>query len=109
MIASTPENVPAYISEFPAETKKMLKQLRSIIKENAPNAEEIISYKMPAYKYLGMLVYFAGYQHHIGFYPGASTIAAFQQVGLNLVQVPSCFWQRQICGISKKQEAMMCH
>jgi ATP-dependent RNA helicase DeaD len=44
-----------------------------------PNAEEIISYKMPAYKYYECLVYFAGYKNHIGFYPKGSGIAAFEK------------------------------
>lgn len=44
----------------------------------APQAEEVISYAMPAYRLNGMLVYFAGYAKHIGFYPGAGGIAAFK-------------------------------
>jgi uncharacterized protein YdhG (YjbR/CyaY superfamily) len=42
--------------------------MRQTIKEAAPDAEEVISYKMPAFKYHGMLVYFAAYKKHIGFY-----------------------------------------
>ena len=41
--------------------------------------EEMISYRMPAFKYNGMLVYFAAYKNHIGFYPGASSIVAFKK------------------------------
>jgi uncharacterized protein YdhG (YjbR/CyaY superfamily) len=45
-----------------------LEKLRSTILKAAPEAEETISYKMPAFKYYGMLVYFAAYKNHIGFY-----------------------------------------
>ena len=48
----------------------MLKQLRSLIREAAPRAQEKISYQMPAYALDGALVYFAAHPNHIGFYPG---------------------------------------
>jgi uncharacterized protein YdhG (YjbR/CyaY superfamily) len=73
------KNVDEYIADFPIGTQKILNQLRAIIKKNAPNAEEVISYNMPAYKYNGMLCYFAGYKQHIGFYPTASGIANFKK------------------------------
>ena len=72
-------SVDAYISSFPAETQAVLEQVRTTIKKAAPKAEEVISYSMPAYKLNGILVYFAAYQHHIGFYPTASGIANFQK------------------------------
>jgi uncharacterized protein YdhG (YjbR/CyaY superfamily) len=67
-----------YIAGFPVETKKLLEQIRAVIKTAAPQAEEVISYNMPAFRQNGMLVYFAGYKKHIGFYPGASGISAFK-------------------------------
>jgi uncharacterized protein YdhG (YjbR/CyaY superfamily) len=73
------ENVDAYIARFAPATQKLLKQLRTTIKKAAPLAEEVISYGMPAYKYHGILVYFAGYEHHIGFYPTASGIENFKK------------------------------
>jgi uncharacterized protein YdhG (YjbR/CyaY superfamily) len=69
--------IDIYIEQFPAATQKQLKNIRAIIKAAAPKAEEVISYKMPAYKLNGMLVYFAGYKAHIGFYPTASGIQHF--------------------------------
>jgi uncharacterized protein YdhG (YjbR/CyaY superfamily)/3-methyladenine DNA glycosylase AlkD len=72
------KNVDEYIAQFPANVKATLEKLRKGIKTAAPKAEEVISYMMPAYKYHGMLVYFAGYKNHIGFYPGAAGIAAFK-------------------------------
>ena len=67
-----------YIATFPKETQEVLQQVRTAIKTSAPKAEEVISYGMPAFKLHGMLVYFAGYKQHIGFYPTASGIAAFK-------------------------------
>jgi len=74
-----PVDTDAYIAGYPKETQKNLKLLRATIKKAAPQAEEIISYGMPAYKWNGMLVYFAAYEKHIGFYPGSSGIAAFKK------------------------------
>ncbi len=70
-------NVDLYIAGFPKDVQERLERLRGTIIKAAPGAEEVISYQMPAYKFHGMLVYFAGYKHHIGFYPGASPIKAF--------------------------------
>lgn len=72
-------DVDEYIAGFPKETQTLLKQLRAAIMKAAPGAEEVISYQMPAYRYNGMLVYFAGYKNHIGFYPGAAGIEAFKK------------------------------
>lgn len=74
-----PVDTDTYIAGYPKETQKNLKLLRATIKKAAPQAEEIISYGMPAYKWNGMLVYFAAYEKHIGFYPGSSGIAAFKK------------------------------
>lgn len=83
VIPKNVSSVDSYIAAFPAEQKKLLKQIRSIIKTTAPAAEEVISYQMPAYKYLGMLVYFAAHTKHIGFYPVSSAIAAFAKELVN--------------------------
>ena len=68
-----------YISAFPANTKKILRQVRQAIKQAAPQAEELISYNMPAFALHGNLVYFAAAKNHIGLYPTSSAIAAFQE------------------------------
>ena len=73
------KDADSYIAMFPGSTQKKLQQLRSIIKKAAPKAEEVISYNMPAYKLNGILVYFAGYANHVGFYPTASGMEAFKQ------------------------------
>ncbi len=72
------EDVDSYIAGFPPDTQEQLQHIRNIIKKVAPKAEEVISYQMPAYKLDGMLVYFAGYKGHIGFYPTPSAIKAFK-------------------------------
>lgn len=62
-------NVDEYIQSFPKSTQTLLKQVRKAIKNNATDAEEMIAYGMPAYKLNKKpLVYFAGYEKHIGFY-----------------------------------------
>lgn len=70
--------VDQYIATFPVHIREKLEEIRFIIQQAAPLAEEVISYKMPAYDYHGMLVYFAGNKAHIGFYPTGSGIEAFQ-------------------------------
>lgn len=58
-----------YIAGFPPAVKKQLEQIRKTIRDHAPGAVEGISYGMPGFKYKGKpLVYFAGYENHIGFY-----------------------------------------
>lgn len=73
------KNVDEYIDQFPPEVKTVLQGLRKTIKAAAPQAEEIISYAMPAYKYNGVLVYFAGYKNHIGFYGTPTGHEAFKK------------------------------
>ena len=74
-----PITIDEYISGFPKETQKILKQLRTTIKKTAPQADEVISYGMPAIKLNGMLVWFAAHSKHIGFYPRVSGIEAFKK------------------------------
>ncbi len=73
------KTVDEYLSAVPANTKSILKKLRKTIKQAAPQAEELISYNMPAFKLNGMLVYYAAYKDHIGFYPTPSGIEAFKK------------------------------
>ena len=72
------ENVNQYINAFPIEIQQIAYKIRSIIKNEAPNYEESISYGMPAYKTFGKpLVYFAIYKNHIGFYATPSGHSQF--------------------------------
>jgi uncharacterized protein YdhG (YjbR/CyaY superfamily) len=71
--------VDEYISRYPENVQVILQKLRDTIKKAAPDAEEIISYQMPAFKQNGNLVYFGGWKDHIGFYPTAAGVSAFKK------------------------------
>lgn len=73
-----PTDIDAYIVDFPDDIKQLLEQVRVTVKAAAPQAKEVISYAMPAFKMNTVLVYFAGYAGHIGFYPGAAGIETFK-------------------------------
>ncbi|MEI6821834.1 MAG: DUF1801 domain-containing protein [Bacteroidota bacterium] len=75
----TYNTVDEYISTFPKEVKEILENLRKVIKETAPEAQEAISYNMPGYKQNGMLLWFAAAKNHIGLYPTASPIIFFKE------------------------------
>ncbi len=70
--------VDEYILQFSSDVQTILQAVRTVVKESAPMVEEKISYQMPTFVVHGNLVYFAAYTKHIGFYPGASVINAFQ-------------------------------
>jgi uncharacterized protein YdhG (YjbR/CyaY superfamily) len=72
------KTVDEYISMFPASSKKLLQQVRKTIHQAAPEAEDVISYNMPALKLNSILVYYAAYEKHIGFYPTSSGIETFK-------------------------------
>ncbi len=71
-------NIDEYIAGFEPEVQDILRKVRSVVREEAPDASEKISYQMPTFALHGNLVHFAAYKHHIGFYPAPSGIAAFQ-------------------------------
>ena len=66
---SAPANVDQYIASFPPEVQAVLQRVRQVVRDAAPDAQEVISYQMPAFKLNGILVYFAAFKNHIGFYP----------------------------------------
>ena len=71
------QNVDEYISLFPHEVQIILEEVRRVIKENAKDAIEKISWQMPTYVLKGNLVHFAAHKNHLGFYPGVSGISHF--------------------------------
>lgn len=74
----TARSIDDYIADFPVETQEMLREMRALIHESAPGATEAISYAIPTFDLGGRhLVHFAGYAHHVGFYPTGSGAAAF--------------------------------
>ncbi len=72
---TTAHTIDEYLETLPKDVRTVLENLRKTIKSAAPKAEEVISYQMPAFKYYGMLVYFAAFKNHCSFFPGGS--AAF--------------------------------
>jgi len=72
------KSIDEYIRSFPEPVQKKLLELREAIREQAPQAQEKISYQMPTFFLNGNLVHFAAYSKHIGFYPTPSGISAFQ-------------------------------
>ena len=71
--------IDEYIALYPEEIQKKLQEIRSVIKETAPDATEKISYQMPTFFLKGNLVHFAAYKNHIGFYPVPSGIEKFKE------------------------------
>jgi uncharacterized protein (DUF1697 family)/uncharacterized protein YdhG (YjbR/CyaY superfamily) len=71
--------VDEYIGQFSKEIQKILSTVRKAIREAAPQAEEKISYGMPAFSQGKILVYFAALKNHLGFYPTNDGITAFQK------------------------------
>jgi uncharacterized protein YdhG (YjbR/CyaY superfamily) len=76
--AHIPDSIDTYIAQFPPDAQTLLVQMRQTIQKAAPSATEAMSYQIPTFKLNGNLVHFAGFKKHIGFYPGAAGIAAFQ-------------------------------
>ena len=72
-------SIDEYIASAPENTRATLEKLRETIRESAPDAEETISYRMPAFRQGKVLVYFAVFANHIGFFPTASGIDAFKE------------------------------
>ncbi len=72
------ETIDEYIRAFPPEVRTLLEKMRETIRKAAPGAEETISYGMPAFRLNRILVYFAAFRNHIGFFPTASGVAAFE-------------------------------
>lgn len=68
-----------YIAMCPPAIQAKLESIRMAIETVIPEATEAIKYGLPTYIYHGNLVHFAAFKKHIGFYPGASGVAAFSK------------------------------
>ena len=77
--STLPKDIDEYIAAQPESLRPVLEKLRQTILKAAPKAEEVISYQMPAFKYHGVLVYFAVFKKHIGFFPTPSPIPVFKK------------------------------
>ena len=73
-----PATIDEYIAYHPLPVQALLNEMRNAVREAAPGASERISYGMPAFSLNGIIVYFAAYRNHIGFYPTASGVFAFR-------------------------------
>jgi uncharacterized protein YdhG (YjbR/CyaY superfamily) len=71
-------SIDQYISEAPQEVQQKLRELRTVIKAEVPDAEERIAYGMPTFSQNGNLVHFAAFKNHIGFFPAPSGIENFK-------------------------------
>jgi uncharacterized protein YdhG (YjbR/CyaY superfamily) len=73
------KNIDQYIATFPKEIQELLEILRETIKDAVPGAEEAISYQIPTFTLNGKIVlHFAAFKKHIGFYPTPSGIETFR-------------------------------
>ena len=70
-------DIDSYIAAFPPAVRARLRKIRTTIRRAAPDAREKISYRIPTFALCGNLVHFAAFEHHIGFYPGASGVKKF--------------------------------
>lgn len=75
----TAKSFEDYLERFPKDVQQRLQKMRLTVKKAAPQAREKISYGIPAFSLHGMLVWFAAFKNHIGFYPRTSAIAAFKK------------------------------
>ena len=73
---AAPASIDAYIAAQASAVQPVLQRIRAIVREEAPDAAEAISYRMPAFKQGGVLVYFAAFKKHIGVYPPVGGDAA---------------------------------
>jgi uncharacterized protein YdhG (YjbR/CyaY superfamily) len=63
------EDIDSYIAQFEPDIRQVLERVRRTISHAAPDAKETVSYRMPAFRQHGILVYFAAWKKHIGLYP----------------------------------------
>lgn len=75
-----PGNVDEYLARVSEPARSTLNKMRAVIRSVVPpEATEAISYGIPAFKYKGMLVWFAAFSKHCSLFPGSSVIEAFRK------------------------------
>ncbi len=72
-----PKSITEYINAAPKEARRKLREMHACIRKSAPGAKESLKWGMPAFSYRRILVTFAAFKHHIGFYPTPSAVRAF--------------------------------
>jgi uncharacterized protein YdhG (YjbR/CyaY superfamily) len=73
-----PKNIAEYIEAAPKEARKKLREMQACVRKAAPGATEGLKWGMPAFSYKRILVTFAAFKNHIGFYPTPSAVSAFE-------------------------------
>jgi uncharacterized protein YdhG (YjbR/CyaY superfamily) len=76
---SKPRTIPEYIAAAPKEARGKLREMRALIAAAAPGATQGLKWGMPAFSYGRILVTFAAFKHHIGFFPTPSAVRAFRK------------------------------
>lgn len=76
---STSKEVENFISRYPANVQEILRKIRSLIKEVAPEAGEKLNYGIPTFTLNGNLVHYSGFKNYIGFYPTPSGVEKFKK------------------------------
>ena len=74
-MSPSPETVDDYLAALPAKERAVLEDLRNVIKSAAPQAEEVISYKIPLYKHRGHLLGFAAFKNHCSLFVTDSAVS----------------------------------
>ncbi|MEP6583754.1 MAG: DUF1801 domain-containing protein [Ginsengibacter sp.] len=74
-----PENIDEYIQSAPVEVQKKLYEMLACIRKSVPGASESLKWGMPAFSLQRILVTFAVFKNHIGFYPTPSAVKAFEK------------------------------
>jgi len=75
---SRPTTVSEYIAAAPKEARGKLREMRALVSAAAPGATQSLKWGMPAFSYARILVTFAAFKKHIGFFPTSSAVRAFK-------------------------------
>jgi uncharacterized protein YdhG (YjbR/CyaY superfamily) len=76
---AVPKNIDEYLANVPEPARSTLHKIRAAIRSAAPpEASETISYRIPAFKYKGVLVWFAAFSDHCSLFPTAAVIESFK-------------------------------
>ncbi len=74
------QDIDEYIANYPTEVRVKLEKIRATINKAAPKAEEVISYQIPAFRFVGRpFIYFAAYKKHLAVYPAPRGVAEFTE------------------------------
>ncbi|MCA9759505.1 MAG: DUF1801 domain-containing protein [Candidatus Eisenbacteria bacterium] len=78
-MTSDPGTVDEYIAAAPQHARTILQEIRQVVRAAAPDAEEVISYKMPTLKQHGVLIHYGAFKHHIGVFPPVAGDATLER------------------------------